>query len=884
MKLINIRVYTGRNIYSHSPVVRMDVDVEQYLDIPSCDIKDFNERLLIQFPGLMEHKCSPGYEGGFVERLNRGTYLPHILEHVAIEIQKLLGFKVNYGKTRYLEKETVYTIVFSYYDETAGYEAGKLAYDILTGYLNNIIINLDERLQQIQDKIRCKQLGPSTMAIVAEAERRGIPTTRLADNSLIQLSYGKFSKRIQATISSSTNCISVDAACDKELTKSLLETFNIPVPRGKAVFSVDDAVKLAEDLGYPVVVKPNNGNQGKGVATNLKTPEEVEKAYKLASLYGDHIMIEDYIPGNHFRVIVVDGKVVAVAERIAAHVIGNGKNTIKELIDIENTNPLRGEDHERPLTKIKIDEAMKLYLEKYLIDMNSIPEENEVVTLRETANLSTGGIAIDVTDEIHPDNIKLFVKAVEIIGLDIAGVDIVAEDISKPIKNTGGAIIEINACPGIRMHHYPSKGKSRDVAGAILDMLFPKELPSSIPIFSVTGTNGKTTTTRMLANILRKSGLKVGMTTTGGVYIDDEEIMKGDTTGPQSARAVLLDKRVEAAVLETARGGIVNRGLGYNLADVGIITNVGDDHLGLDGINDLEQMAKVKALVVEAVKDEGYAVLNADDEYTPLITKEVRCNIIYFSTNYSNPLLQQHMDRGGRAVYLMENKIYIYDGKKHQPIISVRKIPSTYGGILKYNIENSMAAMAAAYSYGIDIKIIKDALTTFYSNDKDNPGRFNVFNLKDFRVIVDYGHNIDGYTKVLEGLKQIKTGRLVGVIGVPGDRTDINILKVGEISGRYFDCIYIKEDKDLRGRMPEEVAKILKKGCILGGAAEEKIEIQCCEVEALRKAMEKAETNDIIIVFYEEYMPLIDLISSYEGLLEKSKDNISIEAHVMAKV
>ncbi|KAB3530230.1 cyanophycin synthetase [Alkaliphilus serpentinus] len=883
MKLINIRVYQGRNIYSHSPVIRMDVDVDKYLDIPSCDIRNFNETLLRQFPGLKEHKCSRGYKGGFVERLKRGTYIPHILEHVAIEIQSILGFKVHFGKTRYLEKETIYTIVFTYYDEVAGYEAGKLAFDILEGYLEGKSINVDERLQEIQKKIREKQLGPSTMAIVSEANKRGIPTIRLADNSLVHLGYGKYSRRIQATISSLTNCISVDAACDKELTKGLLEIFNIPVPRGRAVTTLTDAIKVAEELSYPVVVKPNNGNQGKGVSTNLKSSEEVEKAYHLASLYGDQIMVEDYIKGKHYRGIVVDGKLVAVAERIVAHVVGNGLNTIKELIDIENQNPLRGEDHEKPLTKIKMDEAMALFLEKYQIDLHSIPRENEVVYLRETANLSTGGIAIDVTDEIHPENVKLFTKAVEIIGLDIAGVDVVAQDISMNIRETGGGIIELNACPGIRMHHYPSRGKDRNVAGAILDMLFPANCPTSIPIFSITGTNGKTTTTRMLANILRKTGVTVGMTTTGGVYINDEEVMKGDTTGPQSAKAVLLDKRVEAAVLETARGGIVNRGLGYDLADVGIITNIGDDHLGIDGINNLEEMAKVKALVVEAIKDEGYAVLNADDEYTPLILEGVRCKVIYFSQNLNNPLLKQHMENRGKAVYLLDNKVYFYDGNKSHYVMPVNKIPSTYGGILKYNIENSLAAMAAAYSYGIDRKVIKEAMEAFYSNDVDNPGRFNVFQLKDFKVIVDYGHNIDGYTKVLEGLKEIKTGRLIGVIGVPGDRTDINILKVGEISGKYFDYIYIKEDKDLRGRKEEEVAKILKKGCCLGGVPEDKILIECCEVEALRRAIEGAQPNDTIIVFYEEYKPLLDLIKHYEAVLDHTGEKVTIEPQLAIK-
>lgn len=865
MKLIDIRIYSGRNIYSHRPVIRIDIDLEKYVDIPTCDIDGFNEKLISLLPGLKKHKCCKGEEGGFCERLTRGTYLAHVLEHVSLEIQCMLGYDLSYGKARYLEKETIYYIVYSYENEIAGYEAGKLALDIIQSLLNHVKLDLSQRLIEIRNKIQVHSLGPSTAAIVEEAKKLRIPVIRIGENSLVQLGYGKYARKIQATITDQTSCIAVDSASDKQLTKEILKCFAIPVPEGRTVDNPMEAIQTAELLGYPVVVKPYNGNQGKGVSLDLRSPEEVQQGFQIAKGFSDRVLVEEYINGKHYRVAVVGNKVVAVAQRLAAHVIGNGKNTIEELIGMENENPLRGEGHEKALTKIKIDDVMMLLLEKTNKSLLDIPKEGEIVFLRENANLSTGGIAIDVTDEIHPINANLAIMAARVIGLDIAGVDLTANDIREPIMKGSGAVIEVNACPGIRMHHYPSLGKPQNVAKEIINLLFPEGAKQSIPILSVTGTNGKTTTTRMLAKMMKNSGKVVGMTTTGGVYVDDELIVKGDTTGPKSAQAVLMDNRVEAAVLETARGGIVNRGLGYDLADVGIITNIGDDHLGLDGINTLEEMADVKGLVVEAVKKDGWAVLNANDPYTPQIAANVKCNIIYFSIDNKNELLRSHIDGGGRGVYLRDDSLWLFDGYEEHQLIQIQQIPATFGGVLKHNIENSMAAVAGAFSIDISKEVIIQSLLEFTTDVENNPGRFNVFNLNKFSVIIDYGHNIDGYSQVLEALKKIKTGRLVGVIGVPGDRTDINILKIGEISGKCFDQVYIKEDKDLRGRAPEEVAKILKKGCLMAGLTEDKTMIELCEVAALEKAITTARQGDIIIVFYEELEPLVKLVEAYKA-------------------
>lgn len=865
MKLIGVRVYPGRNIYSHWPVVRADVDIGRYVDIPTCDIGKFNEKLISILPGLKEHKCSRGYVNGFYERLKEGTYLAHVMEHIALEIQKLLGYDLKFGKTRYLRDQTIYYLVFSYIDQTAGYQSARLAFNIIKSILENRRINLDKELLDIREKIRARALGPSTAVIIEEAHKRNIPTIRIGENnSIIQLGYGKHQRRIQATITDSTSCMAVDMACDKEETNRILKKYGLPVPEGVIVTTVEEAFRQANSLGLPVVIKPYNGNQGKGVSLNLFSQEDIRRAFEIANKYSDKILVEKYIEGRHYRVVVVAGQVVGVSERIAAHVIGNGINTIEELIHMENRNPLRGEGHEKPLTRIKIDDLVHLTLSKLRLDIRAIPKKGQIIYLRENDNLSTGGIALDATGQIHPYNKRLAERAAQIVGLDIAGIDITTRDIARPIKEDGGAIIEVNACPGIRMHHYPSAGQAQNVAGAIVDHLFPEGKAHSVPIISITGTNGKTTTTRMVASILRANNMVVGMANTGGIYIDDDLIMEGDTTGPKSAELVLMDKNIDIALLETARGGIVNKGLGYDLADVALVTNIDDDHIGVDGINTLEDMADVKSLVVEAVKEEGYCVINADDDYGKNISARARGEIVYFSKSYKNPLIIRHKKAGGKVVYLKGKKIYIFNGREESLVMEVDEIPATFKGLLEHNVENSLGAIAIGYCIGIDIAIIKKALGQFDTDIENNPGRFNIFNVGDFKVIIDYAHNIGSYGKILKSLEAMEKNRLIGVIGVPGDRTDINILKIGELSGKYFDYLYIKEDRDLRGRRPKEVARLLKEGCILGKIPEKHIKIEVDERLALIKAMEFASSGDIIVVFYEDYKHLVEAIEDFK--------------------
>ncbi len=876
MRIHELKIYEGRNIYTHMPCIRADVDLEELYDTPTCSISGFNELLLEHMPSLIEHKCAKGYRGGFVDRLKEGTYLAHVLEHMCIEIQNLLGYDVAFGKARQLSEESpIYSVIYEYRSKTAGFEALQAAISLVNEITKGSKINFQDKLDYIKNKAAKLDLGPSTVAIKKEAEERGIPVMILGKGSLLQLGYGKYSKRIQATLTEDTSCIAADISCDKELTKDLLRTAGIPIPEGLAADNILELQKYAERLGYPVVVKPNNGNQGKGVSVNLKNEQEVAAAFCIAKQFGEAVIVEKFIEGKHYRVLVVNGKVVACTERIAPHVMGDGKKTIKELIEIENQNPLRGEGHEKPLTKIKVDPVMEMLLLKNNMDINYVPAVNEQVLIRENDNLSTGGSAIDVTDEIHPENEEIAVNAAAIIGLDIAGIDITTKNINNSMREDNGAVIEVNAAPGIRMHYFPAIGKSRNVAKPILDMLFPEGSEHSIPLVSITGTNGKTTTTRMISKILQEKGHTVGMTSTGGIYINDKCIMKGDTTGYKSARMILTDKRVDAAVLETARGGIVSKGLGYDLADVGILTNISEDHLGLDGINTFDDLAHVKALVAEAVKENGYAVLNADDKYCVEVGEHLNKKVIYFSTCIDNEVIQKQIECGGKAVYLKAEDIYIFDGKEEIKLMHSWEIPATLNGAISYNVKNSLSAIAGTYGLGVELEYIVKALKKFKSDNEQNPGRFNIHDISGFKVVVDYGHNIEGYRETIASVKNMKHNRLIGVIGVPGDRTETSTVRVGQMCGESFNNIIIKEDKDRRGRESGEIAKQLMNGCVIGGIDKNNVLIELSEEEALRKAMLMAQQEDIITVFYEDYSGVVKTIDNVAEIL-KQQQNIEV--------
>ena len=869
MIIVSSHAYQGKSIYSNKPVVKLTIDLGKYADTPTKDIEGFNETIQELLPGLEKHCCCMGYEGGFIERLKEGTYLAHVIEHIALELQVILGYDIRFGKTRETGEKGIYNIIYGYENEYAGIEAGRLAFGIIEGILAGELPDINKRLKEIRKICIATDFGVSTSAIVNEAQGKNIPVIRLGNGSILQLGYGKYQKRIEATLTENSSCVSVDIACNKELTKSILSEYGIPVPEGKVFKNEQEALEYCEKIGYPVVVKPNYGSHGKGVSINLKNPQEVLEAFKIVREYEDTVLVEKYVKGSYYRVLVVGDEVVAASHRISAHVTGDGASTLRELIKRENSNPMRGEGHEKPLTKINIDKVVEQYLKKRNLTLEYTPNDGEIVYLRENDNLSTGGVAIDVTDEIHEQNRKLIALAARIIGLDVAGVDISAVDISRPLTETGGAIIEINAAPGIRMHHYPYRGSSRNVAKAIVDMLFPEGSESRIPIVSVTGTNGKTTTSRMIAHIIGHMGHTVGMTSTSGIYVNEELIKYGDNTGPISARTVLMDRRVEYAVLETARGGIVNKGLGYDMADVGIVTNITEDHLGIDGINTIEDLAYVKSLVAEAVKKDGYAVLNADDQYCLSMRERIKSNIILFSLSTDNEAVKNHILKGEIAIYSDDSRIFISKGGVELPFIEVKAVPATMDGILRHNIINSMAAIAGAIGLGIPIESIISGLSTFRCDNTINPGRFNIHDINGIRVILDYGHNIDGYRVVIDSLKQMKSGRLIGIIGVPGDRTDSSTITIGNMCGNCFDRIYIKEDRDKRGRESGEIAALLEKGCRMGSIKPSEIFTELAEEKALEKAFLDALPGDIIIVFFEEYQLLMDVIERINAELLK---------------
>ncbi|WP_186428726.1 cyanophycin synthetase [Clostridium sp. BSD9I1] len=857
MKVIEIAWYEGRNIYSHRPCIKLDLDLEGYSDVPSNKIENFNSGLLQILPELREHRCGIDEEGGFVKRLNEGTYLAHICEHMILAIQNKLGIEAKYGKAREVNGDHYY-IIYEYKYKKTGIDTGKLAVSLINSLIKNEDINMDKDINKLKNTLISEELGPSTLAILEEAKKRGIPAIRLNEGSVFQLGYGSTSKLIEATVSNNTGCIPVDIACDKLLTKNILQRQCIPVADGEEVKSPIQMLMLADRIGFPVVLKPRFGNQGKGVLVNLRNEQELIKAYKTIIKEYKEIIIEKYVVGKDYRVCVVDGKVVAVSERIPPYVTGDGKSTIEQLIEKLNKDPRRGEGHEKPLTKIKINDELINYISKNSYYLESIPEEGEKISLRENANLSTGGVAVDYTDSICDENIDICVRAAKAVGLDICGIDVCCTDISKPID---GVIIEINAAPGIRMHEIPYEGQQRNVSGAIIDMLF-KNVENQIPVVSVTGTNGKTTTTRLISYVLSLVGHRTGMTTTGGIYVNNKCISKGDTTGYNSAMTVLLNKDVDAAVLETARGGIIRKGLAYDLADVGVITNIASDHLGLDGINSIEELAFVKSLVGEAVKDDGYVVLNADDKMSMSIRSRIKSNIILFSKDKHNEDVLQHIKNGGKSIYIENNYICLENNEGMTPIIKVKDIKITVDGKLEYNIENAMAACAALIGLNIDLKLIRKGMKNFYPDEEHNPGRFNMYRINDITVILDYGHNIEGYKAVLEGAKKLRCKRLIGIIGVPGDRKDENILSLGKISGENFDYIYIKEDEDRRGRKVGEVAELLERGVRQTNFNTKNVNVVLNEKDALLEAIKNSRKGDLIIVFFEKYEPLLDIVKN----------------------
>ncbi len=816
MKIVEIKVLKGPNYWSvrRTKLIQMKLDLEEMEQRPTNSIDGFRQRLETMFPTMIEHRCSVGTKGGFFQRVEEGTWMGHVIEHIALEIQTLAGMDVGFGRTRTAnEKEGVYYVCFTYMEEDAGVYAAKAAVRIAEALTNGADYNLEEDIQKLREIREDTRLGPSTGCIVEEAAKRNIPYIRLNKQSLVQLGYGVHQKRIRATIASTTSNIAVDIACDKEETKLLLEAAEIPVPRGTVIRTEAGLDEAIQKFGYPLVIKPIDGNHGKGNTTNITNRDQAIKAFEAAKQYGRNVIIERFITGFDFRCLVINNKFICAALRTPASVVGDGVHNIQWLINETNKDPRRGYGHEKVLTQITIDQFTQKMLDDANNTLETIPEKGERVLLKPTANLSTGGTSTDVTDEVHPANVFMFERIAKIIGLDICGIDVMATDLRTPVSENGGAILEVNAAPGFRMHIEPAEGLPRNVAEPVIDMLFPKGSVGRIPIIAVTGTNGKTTTTRLTAHIAKSAGKKVGYTTSDGVYIQNQLMMKGDCTGPVSSTFVLKDPTVDFAILECARGGILKSGLAFQNCDIGIVTNVAADHIGLGGIYTVEQMAKVKAVVPETVFPHGFAILNAEDDLVYAMKNDLKCNIGLFSMDENNPRIKEHCAAGGLASVYENGFVTIMKGNWKIRVMAAKDIPLTYGGKAVHNIANCLPAVLATYLYrDITIDDIKLGLLTFMPGEALTPGRLNFFHFKNITFLADFAHNPHGLKLLCDFVSKLDYKTKVGVISGTGDRRDEDIMELGEISAQYFDQIIIRCDKNLRGRTADEIIGLLKQG------------------------------------------------------------------------
>ncbi len=864
MKILSIQALRGPNIWSvrRKKLIQMRLDLEEMEQRPSNLVEGFAERLEAVFPSMYEHRCSEGVPGGFFTRVRRGTWMGHVIEHIALEIQTLAGMETGFGRTRETKTPGIYNVVFSYTEESVGMYAAeasvRIAEALISGDDYDVAADI-QRMREIREDVR---LGPSTASLVDEAVARDIPWIRLGTNSLVQLGYGVNQVRFQATITDKTSNIAVDIACNKELTKKMLHDAAIPVAKGDIVIDEEDLQKCIDRINYPIVIKPLDGNHGKGASINVTNWEDALAGLAHAKKYSRKVIVERFITGYDFRVLVINNKMVAAAQRVPAHVKGDGTNSIENLIEIENKDPRRGYGHENVLTEITIDRDTLDLLEKKGYTLETIPSKGEIVYLKSTANLSTGGTSIDVTDMVHPENIFLAERISRVIGLDVCGIDIMAENLTQPLKENGGVILEVNAAPGFRMHLAPAEGLPRNVAAPVIDMLYPPGKASRIPIMAVTGTNGKTTTTRLLAHIVKNMGYRVGFTTSDGIYVQNHMLEKGDTTGPYSAEFILKDPTVEFAVLETARGGILRSGLGFSRCDIGIITNIQEDHLGLNDINTLEDIARVKSTVVKSVKKDGWAVLNAEDEHCVKIAGELDCHIAYFSLDENHPVIKKHCKAGGVAAIYENGFVTIKKGDWKIRVEKVTTIPLTLGGKAKFMIANVLAATLAGYLYGFKTEDMRLSLETFIPSAAQTPGRMNIFNFKEFKVMIDFAHNPAGYRAVEDYLSQVDATYKVGIIAGVGDRRDQDITDCGAIAARMFDHIIIRQEKHLRGRTEEEIINLILKGI---HSVDKKItyEIIPKEVEAIKHAISTAQPGTFITALSDVITNAIEIVQSY---------------------
>ena len=872
MKIVDIKTMKGPNYWSvrrHHLTV-MVLDLEEMEQFPTNKIDGFGERLEAMFPSMYSHRCSIGCEGGFFQRVKEGTWMGHVIEHIALEIQTLAGMDVGFGRTRTYGEEGVYFVVFNHMVGKVGEYAAKASFRIAEALIANKEYDLDEDIMNMKEIRQNEGLGPSTSSIIKEAEARGIPWIRLNKYSLCQLGYGANQKRIQATVTSETSNIGVEIACDKEETKDLLEQAEVPIPKGDIIRTERGLKEAVDYVGFPLVIKPVNGNHGRGITTNINSLDEALIGFKEAKEISRLVIVEKYITGEDHRLLVINNKLVAAAKRTPAHVIGDGKSTIQELVDEVNKDERRGYGHEKVLTEIDINSLTLEILKEMNMTIESVPKKGEMVKLKSTANLSTGGTAEDITELIHPYNVFMAERISKIIGLDICGIDIMAEDLTKPLNKSGGAVLEVNAGPGFRMHLQPTSGLPRNVGGHVVDMLFPPGSDSRIPIIAVTGTNGKTTTTRLIAHIAKMKGKKVGYTTSDGVYIQNRLLMTGDCTGPKSAEFVLKDPTVNFAVLECARGGLLRAGLGFKKCDIGVVTNVAGDHLGLKGIHTIDQLAKVKGVIPETVHKDGYSVLNADDDRVYKMRNNVESKVALFSMDEKNPRIKRHSSRGGISAVYENGYITIYRGEWKMRVAQAVNVPLTKGGKASFMIQNVLAGVLSCYLHGFSIEDIKVAIETFIPSPSQTPGRLNMFNFNKFDVLLDYAHNPAGLRALHKYVEKLDGHPKIGIVAGVGDRRKQDNFELGQISAEMFDEIIIRTDRNLRGKDEQELIDEIKAG-ILDVSPKIPLRIIKKENEAIQHAVENAKEGSLIVVS-SDVVP--DALNMVMNLKEKETKNL----------
>jgi cyanophycin synthetase len=878
LTILETRVYRGANIWSYERAIHLVVDLGSLEEHPTSALPGFTDRLLEMLPGLREHSCSRGRRGGFVERLQEGTWLGHVTEHAALALQQAVGHDIRRGKTRQVKGEKGrYNVVYGYVDEQVGLAAARLAVRLV-----NHLVEADPELDWEQEleafilRAERTSFGPSTQAILDEAMSRDIPWIRLNKHSLVQLGQGVHQERIRATMTSATSAIAVDVASDKDLTTRLLGAAGLPVPRQESVRTVDQAVTVAERIGFPVVIKPLDGNHGRGVCLDLRSADDVRESFQTAKdqSRGGWVIVESYITGRDYRCLIIDGRLAAVAERVPAHVVGDGRSTIEDLVELTNADPRRGVGHEKVLTRIKVDDAALALLGDQGYKLGDVPPAGEMVKLTLTGNMSTGGISIDRTFEAHPENVEVAEEAARIVGLDIAGIDFICPDITEPVRETGGAICEVNAAPGFRMHTHPTIGDPQFIAKPVVDMLFPPGTPSRIPIVAVTGTNGKTTTARMISHIFKGLGRKVGMTSTDGVVIDERLVIRSDASGPKSARMVLQNPRVDFAVFEVARGGILREGLGYERNDVAVVLNVQPDHLGLRGIDTVEQLADVKAVLVEAVPRDGHAVLNADDPLVRDMRRRCSGEVVWFSMadpgSEEREMIDQHCRRGGKALVLEPSErgemIVVRHGRRDMQLAWTHLLPATFGGRARMNVQNCLAAAAAAFAAGAPLHDIRQGLRTFSTSYYLSPGRLNELDVNGVQVIVDYCHNapgmrmlgdfVDRVGESLTSSSELGRPSRIGVIATAGDRRDDDMRLLGAVAAQHFDVVVVREDEALRGRQRGETSALVAEGVrrtMSEGGRCKQLEVVVEEIQAVRHAMSRANPGDLVVVCVDKH-------------------------------